>query len=206
MKPLDYIYAARVPASLKPQTFGPWKIERANLSNSLAAMARAGFSSYTLLFRTSWAALQLKVSSELVMEDSLHELQTHLPIWLRGRGRVLVTGLGLGCVVRGLLANTDVDQIDVIELDKSIIRVIGHEFASNPRVKMYNGDALTYHIPHGERYDCAWHDLWTDGDDHLQVLHARLLSRFCTRATEQGAWALPRPMKRSFGRYIPIIG
>jgi hypothetical protein len=50
---------------------------------------------------------------EVVMEDSPRELRRHLPIWMHAHGRVLVTGLGLGCVVRGLLASPHVEYIDV---------------------------------------------------------------------------------------------
>lgn len=125
------------------------------------------------------------------MEDSQSELQKHLPIWLRARGRVLVTGLGLGCVVRGLLAKPDVDHITVIEIDRSILRIVGHEFESNTRVSLVHGDALAFH-PNGHHWDYAWHDLWTDGEEHLQCLHARLMAKFFHSCDVQGAWEFPR--------------
>jgi hypothetical protein len=41
------------------------------------------------------------------MNDFPQELKKHLDFVLRARGRVLVTGLGLGCVVRGLYREAD---------------------------------------------------------------------------------------------------
>lgn len=202
----DYIQAARVPERLAPQTFGLWIIERMDVGQLVKTpfyaqvqfMIRVGWNSYTILKRVSWARLHLKDPHEVVMEDSLHELRQHLPIWMAGRGRVLVTGLGLGCVVRGLLLNHEVKHIDVIDIDKDILRVVGHEFKSNPRVTLYHGDALTYHIPHNHAYDYAWHDVHEmDREEHVSVLHAQLLSRFQGRVRLQGAWNFPRFMKRN---------
>jgi spermidine synthase len=51
------------------------------------------------------------------MEDTLSELRRHTPIFMRAKGRLLVTGLGLG-VVRGLLAKPEVEHIDVVEIDR----------------------------------------------------------------------------------------
>jgi len=133
------------------------------------------------------------------MEDSYRELARHLPIWMRASGRVLVTGLGLGCVIRGLLAKPEVEFIDVIEIDKGIARVVGAEFANNPRVILHVADALSWPIGK-QRWDYAWHDIWSDtdaGEPHLQVLHGKLIKRFAGHVPEQGAWEFPRKIKRA---------
>ncbi len=193
MTPDDYIFAARVPPSLEPQSFGPWTISRYH-AQSWQEMQLLGWSSYTRLQRVSWASLHLE-QGEIVMEDSARELRKHLPIWLAAKGRVLVAGLGLGCVVRGLLVNPRVEHIDVVEIDAGILRVVGAEFAGEPRVSLHLGDALKWDQP-GARWDYAWHDLWTDGDVHLHGLHAKLFVRFADRVDHQGAWAFPRYIAR----------
>lgn len=217
MTPDDYIRAARVPYRLKPQAFGPWRIRRVQTAAILERSRKfpwsvqfrvledckgIGFPSYTLLSRVSVKTLHLKDESDIVMEDSRLELQKHLPIWLEAKGRVLVTGLGLGCVVRGLLAKREVEHITVVEIDKSILRVVGHEFASNRRVTLIHADAL--HVRLVGRFDYAWHDLWTDGDTHLQTLHAQLLAKFREQCSYQGAWQFPRWAKRLVK--LPLIG
>jgi hypothetical protein len=199
-----YLNAARVPVAIEPQSFGDWVIKR----HTLPEKYRAGFEwpDYTILQHTvapNWGNMHLYGDDHpplaVVMEDSPRELRKHLPIWMKARGRVLITGLGLGCVVRGLLASTCVEYIDVVEIDADIIRICGAEFAGNPRVAMHQGDAMTMQFPPGETWDCAWHDLWMDegdGDDRLQTRHAQLIGNYADRIAAQGAWAFPRTAKR----------
>lgn len=206
-----YLHAARVPVDLHPQAFGPWWIERRPANDALhqaVGMPVIGWPTYTLLHRFrrppepdprdpfAGEARCTRPSSEIVMEDSRRELAQHLPIWLAARGRVLVTGLGLGCVVRGLLASPRVEHIDVVEIDEGILGVIGPEFQADPRVTLHLGDALKFRWPAGSRWDFAWHDLWTDGPRHLVHLHAALLKKHRKSVPLQGAWKLPRMLKR----------
>jgi hypothetical protein len=190
----DYIQAARVPDALEPQSFGLWSIRRKDVSNVIPVFKSwIGFESMTLLHRFTMATMHTS-HGEVVMEDSTRELRRHLPIWLRAKGRVLVTGLGLGCVVRGLLASENVEHVTVIEIDAEILRIVGKEFESDPRVRLIHGDALTVTIR--DKFDYAWHDIWTEGNEHLQVLHAKLIKRFYPQSTIQGAWNFPRQLKR----------
>ena len=200
----DFVNAARVPDSLETQSFGLWDIRRMTMTNPYHR-AQAGFDTVTFLQRWTYSTLHLG-AGETVMEDSEPELRRHLPIWMIAHGRVLVTGLGLGCVVRGLLANGSVEKIDVVEIDHGIARVIGSEFASNPRVNLHVADALEWQI--GDRkWDFAWHDIWSDtdaGKPHLQVLHGKLIARFHPNVANQGAWALPRKIARKLK--VRLIG
>lgn len=198
-QPFEYIEAARVPASLRPQTFGLWTIERLNAGETLRdrneqALHRrmVGFDDYTLLRHMTEATMHN--GGEIVMEDSIVELCRHLPIWVYGRGLVLVTGLGLGCVVRGLLAKPEIEHVDVVEIDRRIIDVIGAEFAGNDRVTVHHGDALSIRL--GGVWDFAWHDLWTENNAGLQRLHAQLMAAYRDRVRHQGAWAFPREISR----------
>lgn len=186
-----FVEAARVPAALEPQSFGAgWTIER----RPLPATACSDWCAYTLLRKLTWGSLHME-PGEIVMEDSAFELRRHLPIWMAARGRVLVTGLGLGCVLRGLIANAHVEHIDVIEIDRDVIDVVGAEF-TDPRVAIHHGDALEIEIP--GTWDYAWHDLHSlDPQVHLQRMHMDLFIRFAKRARRQGAWAFPRRIARA---------
>ncbi len=202
MKPQDYLEAARVPHSLEPQRIGHWIVERRG-GKTVELVERAelmdvGWPDYTILRRVTMARLHLQDSAqEIVMEDSRQELRRHLPIWLAAHGRVLLTGLGLGCVVRGLLANAAVEHIDVLESDPVIVALIGPEFQREPRVRIHKADAFEWPIPAHAEWDYAWHDIWTeDGSSALNFEHARLLERFRTHCHVQGAWQFPRVFKR----------
>lgn len=69
-----------------------------------------------------------------------------------GRPRARVTGLGRGCVVRGLLARPQVEHIDVVEIDVGVLDMVGPSFAGEPRLMIHQGDALTYTWPQGARF------------------------------------------------------
>lgn len=205
--PKYYLHAARVPASVAPQKFGNWQIDRMTIPDNLqkAVEYKMPWPDYTLLRHKIFPKMTYENMHriaddgsflDIVMEDSLRELRRHLPIWLAAYGRVLKTGLGLGCVVRGLLANPAVTHIDVIEIDPDIIRVIGAEFIGNPRVSIYLGDALTFEFPKPTVWDFAWHDIWTAENKGLAQQHMKLLTRFDKQAKKQGAWQFPRIIKR----------
>ena len=213
--PNDFIRAGRVPNTVEPAEFGPWTISRVKAEETLplcgdqVIMNRklVGFDDYTILHRSTWATLHLPYG-DIVMEDSRRELRKHLPIWMAARGRVLVTGLGLGCVARGLLANDKVEHVTIIEKCPYIVEKIGPEFWRDPRVSLYLEDALEWRFEL-ERFDFAWHDLWTDqsaDEPHLQKLHAQLFIRYRRVARIQGAWAFPRELYRTYARRIPLIG
>ncbi len=199
MTPADYIAAARVPASIPSGLFGLWRIGRQRFDDGHPHRAKAGFPSITWLRRLTTAMLH--VGGDVVMEDSREELDKHLPIMVAGRGRVLVSGLGLGCVVRGLLANPAVTRVDVVEMDREIIRLVAPSFRGDPRVRIRRGDALKVKWPRTARWDFAWHDVWTEDGNGLPLhrLHLDLMARFRDRVGRQGAWALPRVVKR----YVP---
>jgi len=137
-----------------------------------------------------------------VMDDTATELRRHLPIWLAASGRVLITGLGLGCVVRGLLTSPRVEHIDVIEIDDGILRAIGAEFAGE-RVTLHFCDAFEFDTSLYGSWDFAWHDICCEGDG-LHVLHAKLLERFKDTCRHQGAWQFPRMLKRIWP--TPLLG
>lgn len=202
----DYIEAARVPFSVQaPQEQGMWQLLRF-FPETDADKSAIGFDHQTRLCRWTIATLHQR-HGEIVMEDSRSELSKHLPIWMAARGRVLKTGLGLGCVVRGLLANPDVDLVTVIEIDEAVIEMIGPEFVDNPRVEIIHADALEWEPGVGDHWDFAWHDIWTDGPVHLQLLHARLACKFKTHVGPQGAWAFPRQAKKKIKRAgVPWLG
>jgi hypothetical protein len=201
-KTLELLNACRVPATVPVGRFGAWFIGRVDLTPETRKAwghyqgKDPGVDRYTVLRRATMGTDQYP---EVVMEDTLPELRRHLPILLPAHGRVLVSGLGLGCVVRGLLSKPEVELIEVVEIDPTILRVIGHEFQYNPRVRLRLGDALTISWPEGRRWDFAWHDVWIDPElGHLDVLHAQLMARYRSLVREQGAWMFDRKAKRAW--------
>lgn len=199
----DYIDAARCPATMPTGEAGLWKLERVQVTDDMPmdAVRRLGpYSVLTILSRHTEATMHL-ARGDVVMEDSLAELHRHLPIWRHACGRVLVTGLGLGCVVRGLLANPAVERVTVIELDSHIIRWVWPEFMADRRLMLLQGNAFDYEFPPGTKFDFAWHDIY-DEKKHEAVLHTNLMMRYHGICGAQGAWGMPRWWRRLGGDFI----
>lgn len=204
------VRACRVPDSVPARTLGLWEVRRfdgptiAN-TNTAAFIYRLGlapYSTWTCLLRTTLATLG-RDYGEPVMEDSPRELCRHLPILIAARGDVLVTGLGLGCVVRGLLSKAEVTHIDVVELDPHVVELTGAEFVGNPRVTLHVGDAFDIEWAPGTRWDYAWHDIWSETQP-LALLHSQLLVRYRDMVrVAQGAWGMDRHVTRMLG--IPLL-
>lgn len=163
--------------------------------------------SYTYLFRLTLANMMESNCGECVMHDTPEELQTHLGFMLRARGHVLITGLGLGCVLRGCLANPAVTKITVIERDEDVIRLVTPYIPAD-RFQVDIADAVDYCEKTAEKFDCAYHDLWSDddkGEPHLQVTHSRLLRIMHPKVKMQGAWAFPREYRRLWRQTTEMI-
>jgi hypothetical protein len=212
------IRACRVPDSVPEQRKGLWEIRRYGWpsdedlpnawNNALLKMRmrEAGiepFTGYTALLRDTLATLN-KDRGEVVMEDTPRELRKHLPILLQARGNVLITGLGLGCVVRGLLTKPEVKRIDVVEIDDDVIEMVWPEFTVDHRVNLFYDDALTIQIAKHAHWDFAWHDVWYETEP-LATIHMQLLQRFDSYVDHQGAWEFPREVKRIYKRHRPSM-
>lgn len=183
----------RVPPDSPPSgMFGLWEVRRDRVPDR-GTREWGALRVQTSLLRQTEATLH--VGGETVMEDSEREISRHLPILMHASGKVLVSGLGLGCVVRGLIAKPEVERVDVVEIDKSILDWIGSEFCRHPKVRLHHGDALK--IKWGrQKWDYAWHDIWSENES-LALLHTRLLLHYQHRVrVRQGAWMLERFIKR----------
>ena len=185
---------------------GLWSVKRKQYNGSTAATAALNegliaLGGHTFLFRVTEETMHL--DGEIVMEDSRLELQKHMNFCLRASGDVLVTGLGLGCVVRGLLENPCVNSITVAEREKDVINLVGSTFAGENRVRIVHEEALKFISMVPDAWDCAWHDLWSDderGEKHLDIIHLRLMHRLRNRVKAQGAWSMNRTIKRRIMR------
>lgn len=213
----DLIHAMRADGITAPQERGLWYIQRQDLTAAFKSHPKLDtylrdigkFHEYpelphvmTSLCRWTDATLHLG-QGEAVMSDDPKELRKHLPVVLAASGRVLVTGLGLGCVLRGLLARPQVEHVDVVEISEDVLAMVSATVADESRVTIHHGDALSIRWPAGTRWDYAWHDVWGETPD-TQVLHAQLLLRYRRQAIRQGAWGFPRWMKRRWSE--PLLG
>ena len=186
-----------------------WYVKKAKVESDTIIIRNSRFveipaGNYTFLHRITDATIHHDPPGECVMEDTPVELKTHLGFVIHARGRVLVTGLGLGCVTRGLLANPNVEHVTVIENSKDVLKlVLPSMLALNDRLDVIEADAFEWVAKNKDHYDCGWHDLWTNrsaGEPHLDIWHTRLLMNCKTFIRNQGAWAYNKLAKRKLMR------
>jgi len=82
-----------------------------------------------------------------VMDAFAHELH----------GKVLLGGLGLGLVLHALQDNTLVTQIDVVEYDADVIKLMKHNMPTDGRINIIHADLWQYQMV---AYDSAMIDIW----------------------------------------------
>jgi spermidine synthase len=82
-------------------------------------------------------------------------------------GNCLVAGLGMGLIVDEIAHKSSVRSIDVLEIDKDVIRV-GWEFISprlddtNIPITVIHIDALKFKPPVNKKYDWVFADWWQE--------------------------------------------
>lgn len=117
---------------------------------------------------------KLTRNGSLWMSGTQDEKRDHFaPLWkaqdAAPGSRALVTGLGIGMVVRALILASPIDHIDVVEIDEDVIKLVGphyEELASEhgKTIAIHHGDAhdRAALFNKDDRWVLAWHDIWQD--------------------------------------------
>jgi hypothetical protein len=188
---------------------GPWKIEKFEVTKTDAAIfnLRAIFSgignrkvlpgNYTRLMRNGLLYP--------MMSDTTAELKDHRWPVNYGKGNVLVTGLGLGCVLQGLLSKPEVSKVTVIEISQDLIDLVAPHYFSKfgtDRLEIICHDALTWVPPVKVKrnlYDLAWHDIWPDICSENWDSYKKIKRHYRLWVKRQDCWVekLIKRLKRS---------
>ncbi len=214
----------RVTGLVRPAEAGSWLITRFEVPrgdrSQLHEMIHMGRYAppgveYTRLLRK--IRVGARTHFALVMSDTPDELTDHGPIILRAASapaplRVLVNGLGLGCVVKGLLALQQVATIDVVEIDWDLIRLVGPYYlgrrvvrrhlnscirSRDGRLRIHHADAFTKTWPKDASWDLVWHDVWdfvdpanlNDEEKARPGTYEALRRKYAKLCGWQGSWA-----------------
>ena len=183
----DWMQSARATGIIPPAARGKWRVKQFTVSKEdticqFGSMFRTGRfvppGTYTGLYR----------GQTIVMSDTPDEMRDCRSIIQRASGRVLVNGLGLGCVVRALLAKPEVTQIDVVEIDADVIALIVPHMADK-RLVIHHDSAFTFKTSASMKWDYAWHDIWdTLCTDDLEQ-HTKMKRKYARRVNVwQGCW------------------
>jgi spermidine synthase len=98
------------------------------------------------------------------MDDSERELATHEFAIDKAKGKVLVGGLGLGCITEALNAKAEVTEIVVVEIAPEVIELVW-EHLDVPKATIINEDLDSYLAAMTEKFDYIYMDVWKEPKD-----------------------------------------
>lgn len=109
--------------------------------------------------------------------------------------RVLITGLGLGVIVKHALRQPHVERVDVIELSSDVFHLVRWHYRDR-RLSVHRGDALTLPLarlgPKRATWDFAYHDFWQATTAANLPDMYRVMERFAPRVGAQLCWRQAR--------------
>lgn len=119
------------------------------------------------------------------------EKEDHLKFVQSATGRVLIAGLGLGMVTNAVLLKGEVEWVTVVEIDPDVVSLVAPHIQS-PRLEVVRADIYTWRPREGERFDCAWFDVWeTICRDNLRNMR-KLERKFKPFCGSMGFWSRDR--------------
>ncbi len=126
-----------------------------------------------------------------MMSDTPAEMHDHATAIYkieRLGGRVLINGLGLGCILKATLSFPNVERVDVVELEQDIINLVAPSYP-DLRVHIYHADAYTIQWDKSDKWTVAWHDIWSNiCSDNLAGM-GKLHRKYGHRVQWQGSWS-----------------
>lgn len=120
---------------------------------------------------------RLFVDGELWMTDADFECATNSRFVDFAEGDVLVGGLGLGLIIRPILAKAEVNTVTVIERSADVISLIEPTLPS-PKLNIIHADVRSWELPKKRCFNVIYLDTWrdvpnSDQRDDIKGLRAR---------------------------------
>ena len=125
-------------------------------------------------FRDKFSYLALTEGNNIWMSLNPNEIETMKPFINKGKGHVLVLGLGMGYVPYMLALKNCVKSVTIVEKDQNITDLfnafIWPKFTNKEKIKIIKDDAISYVKRQKEAtYDYIFADLWHDPEDGLPL-------------------------------------
>ena len=187
------------------------EIIRFNITESGAAMHNATEDWWRQVYPGRYT--MLAIGGQTIMSDTHAEVADHMPAFREiakpTTKRVLITGLGIGVVIKYALSMKHVEHVDVIERSGAVIELVGPSYNSDPRLNIVHADALRHDWIHPEddpidlhpAWDVVWHDIWPSLNfDNLATIQS-LGHRYRPYCRWQGAWSLDEIIRKVRNEY-----
>ena len=124
------------------------------------------------------------------MSDTPDEMKDHARFVREATGHVLINGLGIGMVLKNVLAKESVCTVTVNEISEEVIKMVAPHYSCEC-LTINHADAFTWKPAKGIKFDSIWHDIWadkcTDNLPEMTRLHRRY-ARWLNPEGYQGSW------------------
>jgi len=165
---------------------GSWKVEDFEVPKSSIENIRLSFQPGGRMVNPG-KYKRLTRNNKTIMSNTPAEMRDQSHFIHKAKGRVLINGLGLGCVLAEVLKK-DIESVTVIEASEDVIKLVAPFFKDDPRVEIIHTDAYEWKPPKGVRYNAVWHDIWDNlCADNLPEM-AKLHRKYGKRTDWQGSW------------------
>ena len=106
----------------------------------------------------------LKHNNQYIMSDRESETHEHIPFFNQPlRGKILVTGLGVGLINEYLITISEIERVVIVEKYKEVIEMVWPHCKRDERFEVVHADAETWEPT--MHFDYAWLDHWTEHFD-----------------------------------------
>ena len=123
-------------------------------------------------FDQPYSYLALTEGNNIWMSLNPNEIETMKPYIEKGKGNILVLGLGMGYVPYMMSLKNDVKHITIIEKDQEIInlfnKIIFPYFKYQKKITIIKDDAISY-LKRNQKFDYIFADLWHSPEDGLSL-------------------------------------
>jgi hypothetical protein len=133
----------------------------------------------------------LKHKNEIVMSDTPDEINDHLSLIQKAKGNILISGLGLGMVLKAIIDKTNVKHVTIVEKNKEVIDLVGKHYLKKypDKLTIVHDDIFTFNPPENTHYDVIWHDIWyTICEDNLEQI-VQLHCKYDAFCDWQDSWS-----------------
>ena len=135
-----------------------WEVSKFTLSDQDAQMFNLrqlvnGRESRNIL---PWEYTKLTVKGQVMMSDTLAELNDHTDFYNKAKWKVLIAWLWLWVIWNAVANKSEVTEVVIIEKSRDVIKLVWpymHE-----KVKVIHSDIFKYNT--SEIFDYWWYDIW----------------------------------------------